>query len=61
MEGRPRSGRTGPASSEVRPKGGWRLDAEDVADGHSAPLRPIEGGEPGYLDWLMKETEDGKI
>jgi len=20
---------------------------------------PIEGGEPGYLDWLMKETEAG--
>jgi periplasmic divalent cation tolerance protein len=21
---------------------------------------PIEGGEPGYLDWLMRETEGGK-
>jgi periplasmic divalent cation tolerance protein len=21
---------------------------------------PIEGGEPGYLDWLMKETEEGR-
>ena len=21
---------------------------------------PIEGGEPGYLDWLMTETEGGK-
>jgi periplasmic divalent cation tolerance protein len=21
---------------------------------------PIEGGEPGYLDWLMKETEQGQ-
>jgi periplasmic divalent cation tolerance protein len=20
---------------------------------------PVEGGEPGYLDWLMKETEQG--
>jgi periplasmic divalent cation tolerance protein len=21
---------------------------------------PIEGGEPGYLEWLMRETEGGK-
>jgi periplasmic divalent cation tolerance protein len=21
---------------------------------------PIEGGEPGYIDWLMRETEQGK-
>ena len=22
---------------------------------------PIEGGEPGYLDWLMRETEAGRL
>ena len=21
---------------------------------------PVEGGEPGYLDWMMRETESGK-
>jgi len=21
---------------------------------------PIEGGEPGYLEWMMRETEEGK-
>lgn len=29
---------------------------------HTTPailVLPIEGGEPGYLDWLMKETEAG--
>jgi len=21
---------------------------------------PVEGGEPGYIDWLMRETAEGK-
>ena len=36
-----------------------------VKDMHSYPtpailVLPIEGGEPGYIDWLMQETAEGQ-